>query len=355
MSTVSSLALDDEQRMLRDTVRDLLAEHSPVAQVRRLRDDPDSIGYDPKVWHRLTELGLIELLAPDAGTSFEAGIVARELGRNVVPSPLLATCAALHCLSAVGVPAPDGLVVLAHQESGHHSGRAPTTSATRVGDGYVLCGVKHHAPYGGEADTLVVSATLDGGTALFLVDGPATARRSGRLIDARHRARIELADAPGTLLCAPERGPDVLASALAHTTALLTAEMLGSAEAAIALTVAHLCQREQFGVPIGTFQALQHRAARLYVELELGTSLVLEALRLLDAGDDDAPVAVSAAKAFLNDMALTVASEGAQLHGGLGMTDEADIGLYLKRARVAASELGDSAYHHRIVAAARGV
>jgi alkylation response protein AidB-like acyl-CoA dehydrogenase len=131
--------------------------------------------------------------------------------------------------------------------------------------------------------------------------------------------------------------------------------MLGSAEAALAMTVAHLQQREQFGVLIGTFQALQHRAARLYVELELGTSLVLEALRLLDASDGEAPVAVSSAKAFLNDLAPALAGEGAQLHGGLGMTDEADIGLYLKRARVAAAELGDSAYHHRIVAAVRGV
>jgi alkylation response protein AidB-like acyl-CoA dehydrogenase len=108
-------------------------------------------------------------------------------------------------------------------------------------------------------------------------------------------------------------------------------------------------------VLIGTFQALQHRAARLYVDLELGTSLVLEALRLLDAGDEDAPVAVSAAKAFLSDLAPVLAGEGAQLHGGIGMTDEADIGLYLKRARVAAAELGDGAYHRRIVAAARGI
>jgi alkylation response protein AidB-like acyl-CoA dehydrogenase len=352
---VSKLALDDEQRMLRDTVRDLLAEHSPVAQVRRLRDDPASIGYDPKLWHRLIELGLIELLAPDAGTCFEAGIVARELGRNLVPSPFLATCAALHCCAAAGVTAPEGLVVLAHQEGGHHSDRSPSTTATPIMDGYALQGAKHHVAYGAEADALVVTAALDGVTALFLVDATAVTRRSGRLIDTRHRARIDLATAPGTLLCPPERASALLASALTHTTALLAAEMLGSAEAAFALTIAHLQQREQFGVLIGTFQALQHRAARLYVELELGTSLVLEALRLLDAGDAHATPAVSAAKAFMNDVALAVAREGAQLHGGLGMTDEADIGLYLKRARVAASELGDNAYHHRVVAGARGI
>jgi alkylation response protein AidB-like acyl-CoA dehydrogenase len=348
---VTTLALDDEQRMLRDTVRDLLAEHSPVAQVRRLRDDPDSIGFDPKVWHRLTELGAIELLSP--GTAFEAGIVARELGRNLVPSPFLATAAALHCLA--GAPVPDGLVVLAHQEGGHHSDRAPATTATQSAEGYLLNGVKDHVSYGAEADALVVSATLDGGTALFLVDGAAAVRRGARLIDSRHRARVELTDAPATLLCPPDRGSEVLAAALSQATALLAAEMLGSAEAALAMTVAHLQQREQFGVLIGTFQALQHRAARLYVDLELGTSLVLEALRLLDAGDEDAPVAVSAAKAFLSDLAPVLAGEGAQLHGGIGMTDEADIGLYLKRARVAAAELGDGAYHRRIVAAARGI
>lgn len=349
MSTSGSLALNDEQRMLRDTVRDLLSEHSPVSAVRRLRDEPDSIGYDPKVWGRLTELGAIELLEP--GTAFEAGIIARELGRRLVPSPFLAVAAALGCLD--GGTAPDGLVVLAHQECGHHSDRPPATTAVRAGDGYVLRGVKNHVSFGAEADALVVSATLDDATALFLVDGAATTRRGGRLIDTRHRARIELTDTPAILLCAA--GSAVLAAALTQTTALLAAEMLGSAEAALALTVAHLQQREQFGVLIGTFQALQHRAARLYIDLELGTSLVLEALRLLDAGDDDAPVAVSAAKAFLNDLALAVAGEGAQLHGGMGMTDEADIGLYLKRARVAAAELGESAFHHRIVAAARGI
>lgn len=353
MNTTGSLALDAEQRMLRDTVRDLLAEHSPVAQVRRLRDDPDSIGYDPKVWHRLTELGALELLAP--GTAFEAGIVARELGRNLVPSPFLATAAALHCLSLAGSPTPDGLVVLAHQEGGHHSDRAPATAAVSSREGYLLTGVKRHVSYGAEADVLVVSATLDGGTALFLVDGAGNTRRGARLIDTRHRAQVEFADAPATLLCAPDRGPEVLSVALTHTTALLAAEMVGSAEAALALTVAHLQQREQFGVLIGTFQALQHRAARLYVELELGTSLMLEALRLLDAGDADAAPAVSAAKAFLSNLAPALAGEGAQLFGGMGMTDEADIGLYLKRARVAAAELGDSTYHHRIVGAARGV
>lgn len=348
---MTGLALDDEQRLLRDTVRDLLAEHSPVAAVRRLRDDPDSPGYDTKVWHRLVELGAVELLAP--GTAFEAGIVARELGRNLVASPFLAMCAALRCLA--DTPVPDGLVVVAHQEGGHHSDRAPATTATARGDGYVLTGAKDHVPYGASAETLIVSATLEGRTALFLVEGTATVRRVGRLIDTQPRARVELTDTPGTLLLPPGRAEDVLRTAQLHTTALLAAEMLGSAEAAFALTVAHLQQREQFGVLIGTFQALQHRAARLYVELELGTSLVLEALRLLDAGDAEAPVAVSAAKAFLNEVALAVTAEGVQLHGGLGMTDEADIGLYLKRARVAAAELGDSAYHHRIVAAARGV
>jgi len=208
---------------------------------------------------------------------------------------------------------------------------------------------------------LVVTATLDGGTALFLVDAAAAERTSGRLIDAQPRARIRFSETPATLLCPPDSADDALRSAHLHTTALLAAEMLGLAEAAFALTIAHLQLREQFGVLIGTFQALQHRAARLYVDLELGTSLVLEALRALCTRDDissareEAVMAVSAAKAFMNEVALAVTAEGVQLHGGLGMTDEADIGLYLKRARVAASELGDSTYHHRVVAAARGL
>jgi acyl-CoA dehydrogenase len=337
--------------MLRDTVRDLLAEHSPVAAVRRLRDEAGSLGYDPKLWRRIIELGLVDLLAGDDANAFAAGVVARELGANLVASPYLATGTALHCLA--GAPVPDGLVVVAHQEGAHHSDRAPVTTATADGAGHRLTGTKQYVPFGAEADALVVSATLNGATALFLVDGAAPTRTRVRLMDTQHRARIEFDRTPGTLLCADAAA--VLAEALTHTTALLAAEMLGSAEGAFALTIAHLQQREQFGVLIGTFQALQHRAARLHVEIELGTSLVLDALRMLDAGHPEAPTAVSAAKAFMNDVALAVTAEGVQLHGGLGMTDEADIGLYLKRARVAAAELGDTSFHRRAVAAARGL
>jgi alkylation response protein AidB-like acyl-CoA dehydrogenase len=360
-----SLALGDEERMLRDTVRDLLAEHSPVAAVRRLRDAPECAGYDAKLWRRLVELGATELLLPNETGMLAAGVVARELGRNLVASPFLATSTSLRCLAAAGAPSLDALAdrvlagealtVPAFQEGGHHSDRAPATTATRSGTGYLLRGVKQHVPLGATADSLIVSAALDGATALFVVEGSAVERRAGRLIDTQPRARIELVDAPGVLLCPATHADEVLRSSRMHTTALLAAEMLGAAEAAFALTIAHLQRREQFDVLIGTFQALQHRAARLYVEIELGTSLVLEALRMLDAADPEAPVAVSAAKAFINDVALNVTAEGVQMHGGMGMTDEVDIGLYLKRARVAAAELGDSAYHHRVVAAARGL
>lgn len=368
---VTSLALSEEESALQAAVRELLADHSPVSTVRRLRDDPSSGGFDPEVWRRLAELGALDLLDPASaidGATFAAGVVARELGRTLAPTPYLATAAALWCLGSSSDSGPRALAdrvqagtvlaALADQEGAHHRTGLPATTATRSDDGFALHGVKQHVPFGGEAEVLLVSASLDGALALFLVDASLAQRTTVRLMDARHRARVEL-DAVhvghGALLWPPADAAGVLADATVRTTALLSAEMLGAAEAALTRTVEHLRTREQFGTLIGTFQALQHRAARLYLELELATSLVLEALRLVDAAADDAAEAVSGAKAFVSDTLLAITREGVQLHGGLGMTDEADIGLYLKRARVAAAELGDATHHRRLVATARHV
>jgi alkylation response protein AidB-like acyl-CoA dehydrogenase len=250
----------------------------------------------------------------------------------------------------------DRIVVLAHEETAHYPTSSLQTTATPNDAGYLLNGTKRYVPFGCEADQLIVSALLDGQPSLFIVDAQVAARQAVRLIDIQARATITLTDVQvgaDDLVCQPGDADPVLASAMTRGTALLAAELVGAAEAAFELTIEHLRRREQFDAIIGSFQALQHRAARAYLELELAISLVVEALRLCDASADDTTEAVSSAKAFASDTFLLIASEGVQLHGGLGMTDEADIGLYLKRARVGAEELGSAAHHRRVVSGQR--
>jgi acyl-CoA dehydrogenase len=293
-----------------------------------------------------------------------AMVVLEELGKNLVPEPIVSS---LTCATAIelggseavrrehfpAIAAGERIVALAHQEPyGRFALAAIDTSAEHAGTGFVLEGEKAHVIDGTLADWFVVTARAKDGVALFLVP----AKEAGvtvtaqKRIDGRSCASVRLERvkvAQGARLGAPEQGLRLLERVVDAGTVALTAEMLGSMSAAFAMTLDYLKTREQFGVAIGTFQALQHRASRLFVETELARSAVMYASGVLDGLDASASSrrAASVAKAKCSDAFMLVANESIQMHGGIGMTDEHPIGLFLKRARVCEMTFGDAAHH----------
>jgi alkylation response protein AidB-like acyl-CoA dehydrogenase len=337
----------EEQTMLRDAAKAWVAEKSPVTTFRKLRDGGNADGFDRAVWREMAEMGWTGILVPEeyGGTDLGCltlGIVLEETGRTLTASPLLST--ALIAASALvlgGTDAQkqewlpkiaDGSVVacFAVDEGAHH--HPEKLAMTRA-----LTGTKTFAAEGGAAD-LVVVATKDG---LFLVRGDAKGltRQALHSVDSRGFARLTFDGAEGEPLAAS------LDQVLDRARAGLAAEMLGTAAQAFEITLDYLKTRTQFGQLIGTFQSLQHRAAKMYTELELTRSCVEAALIAIDKGVNDVPLLVALAKAKASETLHLVSNEMIQMHGGIGMTDAHDAGLYLKRARVAEALYGGASYH----------
>ena len=376
-----ALVLNEEQMLLQQTAREFIEQTSPVSELRRLRDDNDADGIDRGVWKQMAELGWAGVTLPEelGGMDMgwlELGLLHEECGRTLTAHPMLSLALAGECIRRGGSdaqqkaqlePAAAGerLLALALQEGPHHAPFAVSTRATASSGGFELTGHKTQVLDGHIADTLVVVARTSGepgqrdGLSLFLVDpsSPGVQVTRTTMIDGRNAANVELTSA---VVAADARigeldaGADILEPALDRGTALLCAEMLGSMTAAFERTVEYLKTRQQFGVVIGSFQALKHRAAEMFVELELARSIVLDALTALDEGRDGARQLVHCAKARCNDAVFQIGNESVQLHGGIGVTDEEDIGLYLKRARVTQFALGNSGYHRDRFAALDG-
>ncbi|MGH7787355.1 MAG: acyl-CoA dehydrogenase family protein, partial [Candidatus Binatia bacterium] len=255
------------------------------------------------------------------------------------------------------VVAGELLLALAYQEAqSRYDLTHVTTRAERAGDGWRLSGEKRFVLDGNVADRLVVSARTAGGEreaegiTLFLLDAraPGVQTTRGNMLDGRNAATVRLegvAVAPGDLLGAVGQGAALLAQVIDRATAALCAEMIGGMDAAFAMTLDYLKTRQQFGVVIGSFQALKHRAAVMFTEIELARSAAMAAAMALDEQHPRAAEIVAAAKARCSETAMLVAHEGVQMHGGIGMTDEHDIGFYLKRARTAELTFGDAAWH----------
>jgi acyl-CoA dehydrogenase len=357
-----SLVLSEDERMLVESVRALLARSAPVTAFRALRDSGDLKRYDPALWRELVESGFAIPQLPEAeggvGMGYAAaGLVAQEMGRTLAAAPLLSTAVAVELLLVAGDAAQkerllpglvDGsrLAALALEEGGRHDPDAIAAKATRSGEGWVLDGEKRFAVDGGIADLLIVAAAGDDGPVLLAVDAkaPGVTVTPRDLIDSRNAADLRFSGvkvSAGDALAGGANGRAALERALDVGRALLAAELLGLCEEAFDRTVAYLKEREQFGAKIGSFQALQHRAARLYINLELGRGAVLKALRALDGGDKAASLLASVAKGFMARISREMMIEAVQLHGGIGVTDELDIGLFLKRARVAGETFGD--------------
>lgn len=372
------LYLNDEQTMLRDTAKDFVAEHAPVSHMRSLRDAKDATGFSRDLWKQFAEMGFTGMLMDegDGGLGLghvEAGVVLEEIGRNLSPSPFLSTAvAAVEALKGSaqaqrwfpGILSGDTVAALAIDEGAKHRASVAMT-AERSGNGFRLSGKKQFVAHGHVADLLIVAARTAGsaddedGVTLFAVskDAAGLTATPERLADASLAARIEFdgvevdADA---VIGEVDAGRGPLGRLLRAGRTGASAEMLGVGGGAMDMTVGYLKERKQFGTLIGSFQALQHRAAHLYSEMEVARAAVLKAQQLLDAGDERADAAVSVAKAMTGLATTLAVQEGVQMHGGIGMTDEYDIGFYMKRGRVLAEMFGDANFHADALARAAG-
>ncbi len=377
-----SLVLSEEQELLRDAARSFVADHCTVDALRKLRDERPEAGFDRALWKPMAELGWAGIPFPEeyggAGLGLaELGVVLEELGRRLVVTPFLSTVLlgggtlleggseAQRQAILPGVCEGETILALAAQEPPRHAPHQVETRARREGSGWRISGRKTLVLDGAAADHLVVLARTTGdpeareGLTLFLVDPTAAgvARKPTFLIDSRSAANVELADVPigeGDVIGEVDRGADVLDPVLDRAAVALSAEMLGGIQEAFERTVAYLKEREQFGVKIGSFQGLKHRAGRWFCEVELTRSIVLQALRALDDGAENAAELASACKARVSDTFRLSGEEGIQMHGGIGVTDEEDIGFFMKRARVSELLLGDAAFHRDRFAALRG-
>ena len=376
------LYLNDDQTTLKDTIRDFVAEAAPVSHMRALRDADDRTGFSLDLWKQFAEMGFTGILiGEDHGGlgmgHVEAGIVLEEIGRNLSPSPFLSTAvAAVTALKGSaqaerwfpGIVAGETVAALAIDESAKHRD-AIGLKAERSGNGFKLTGAKRFVAHGHVADLLIVAARTAGGAddtdgiTLFAVDRGALGLTAApeRLADASLASRIEfdgVAVDADAVIGEVDAGHDPLGRLLRAGRTGSAAELVGVGAGAMDMTVGYLKERKQFGALIGSFQALQHRAAHLYSEMEVARAAVLKAQQMLDVGSDaagaDVEGAVSVAKA-MSAMATTLSvQEGIQMHGGIGMTDEYDIGFYMKRARVLAELFGDANFHADRLARAAG-
>jgi acyl-CoA dehydrogenase len=376
------LVLTEEQEMLRESARGFLDEKAPVSALRKLRDENNTDGFDRGLWKEMAEMGWAGILVDEAhgGADFGfvgAGLIAEEMGRTLTASPFLSTSilAATALKKIAGeaqqqehlpkIAAGEALFALAVDEGAKHRPAATTMQAEKHGNGFKLSGSKTFVADGAIADKIIVAARSAGapgekeGLTLFLVDAAANGLEKERtvMVDSRGYGRLDFNGVEATgddVLGEVDNGYDALEGVLSAGRAGLAAEMSGAAQQAFQMTTDYLKERKQFGVEIGAFQALQHRAAHLYSELELVKSAVLKALQDLDAMYGAAGLSCSLAKAKAGEVAKLASQEAVQMHGGIGMTDEYDIGFYMKRIRAAQEMFGDAAFHADRFAKLRG-
>ena len=377
-----SLVLTEDQEMLRESAHGFIQDRSPVSKLRELRAKDVPERFDRALWSEMAEMGFAGVLVPEAqgGAAFGftgAGVIAEEMGRTLTASPFLSTAVmAATALGQMGtdeqkdrylpsVATGESLFAVAVDEGRKHAPSSIAMTAERSGNGFKLSGAKTFVADGLAADQIIVAARTGGGEdepegiTLFVVDAKAagvTAERMATVDERGHaRLRFEGVEVDGdAVLGEVDQGYQGLERVLNGGRAILSAEMTGAADAAFAMTMDYLKERKQFGVPIGSFQALQHRAAHLLTELEMAKAISLQACQAMDDDMDEAGPTVSLAKAKVGQVAKLATQEAIQMHGGIGMTDEYDVGFYLKRVRVAQEMLGDPDFHTNRLAAVLG-
>jgi alkylation response protein AidB-like acyl-CoA dehydrogenase len=368
-----ALVLNEEQVMLRDSAAGFLAEKATVAHLRALRDSGSERGFSDDVWREMAQMGWAGIAIPEAfgglGYGYTGlGLVLEQAGRNLSASPLLSTvlvgATVIEELAneqqkeqlLPAVAAGERLITLALQEGPHHAPVNSVLSATLESDDYILNGRKLLVMEASAADTFIVIARTGGeagdeqGLSAFLVDAASAGLtiEPRSMVDSRSTGAVVLENVrvpASNLLGEADEAWGGLERALDIANIGLAAELLGLSTEAFERTVSYLKERQQFGRVIGTFQGLAHRAAELFAELELARSIVLQALHKIDEGESELSLVASAAKAKLCEVAQRATNEAIQMHGGIGMTDEHEIGFFIKRARVVQHTYGDYNYH----------
>ena len=368
-----ALILNEEQQSLKDIAREFLQKNAPVTHFRKIRDTENELGYDETLWKEMVDLGWSGILIPEEYGGFDFGMVGmgsifEEMGKTLTPSPLFSTGVLGASLISLGgndsqkqslLPKiVDGSLTtaLALEEGSRHSPFSINTKAVKDGDNFKISGEKTFVIDGHTAGLLIVAARTDGsiddssGISLFLVDpnskGIEITKTS--MVDSRNAASIQFKDAivsSSEILGEQNNGAGILEEVLDRAQIAISAEMLGNASQAFDITLEYLKERKQFGAVIGTFQALQHRAAEMYSELELTKSSVIAACNAVDENSNDLKRMASLAKFKAGETNYLVTNEAVQMHGGVGVTDEYDVGLYMKRARVTEQIFGNSEYH----------
>jgi alkylation response protein AidB-like acyl-CoA dehydrogenase len=373
-----ALILTEEQGMLRDSAKSFLADNAPVSELRKLRDTRNADGFSRGLWKQFGEMGFTGVLIPEAYGGMglglvEAGVVMEEIGRNLTASPFLASnvVAATALLNAGSdaqkqatlpkIATGELIATLAVDEHSKHNPRNTALKAEKSGGGYTLDGAKTFVLDGHVADLFIVAARTSGakgelaGVTLFLVEARTKGVSVERvvMVDAHNAARVTFSGVSvpeSAVLGKVGEGMMPLNAALSAGRVAASAEMLGIADEVFTRTVNYLKERQQFAKIIGEFQALQHRAAHLYCEIEFTRSAVLKALQALDEGTPTAIGLASVAKAKAGTTVTLAVQEGVQMHGGIGMTDEFEMGFFMKRARVLQELFGDATYHADLLA-----
>ena len=377
-----SLLLNEEQSLLKDSAKAFVDENANLASIRAKRKEPKKAEIDLEKWKKVVELGWTAIPFSEEygglGLGYaELGVVLEELGRGLVDVPLFSNIVlAGGVLDLAGneeqkkrylpeLISGTNFISLAYQEGARHTPNLITTTLSEKSEGFTLSGKKQLVLDGGSANYLIVVCRSSGaetdreGLSVVIVDAKAegVVVKNNLLLDGSRAANIEFQDvvvSKEDLIGPQGQGADTLDKVYAQASVALSAEMLGSAQTAFEMTLEYLKVREQFGAKIGSFQGLKHRASRWFCEIELSKSIVLKALRAIDSDDAKKDKIAHACKARLSSSFHLSGVEGVQMHGGIGVTDEHDIGLYMKRARVTELLLGDEAFHREKFAALSG-
>ena len=368
----------EDQAMLAESASGFMADEGNIAkQLRHWRDRNCKDGFGHALWKQMAEMGFTGMLLDeeDGGLGMghvEAGIVLEEIGRNLTPSPfltssVLAATALKHGSADMkgrylpGLIEGESVYAVAVDETAKHRPSRITTKAEKSGNGFKLSGSKSFVVQGPSSDMIVVAARTSGsdededGITLFSVpkDASGMTQDPVRLVDSSMASHITFdgVELDGDAVIGEvDGGRDVLNAMLTAGRLGAAAEGVGVASGAMDMTIDYLKQRKQFGKLIGEFQGLQHRASHLYSEVEIARAVVIKAQQLADAGAESAELMSSVAKAKVAKAASLAVREGVQMHGGIGMTDEYDIGLYMKRDRALSEFLGDAFFHANRVA-----
>jgi acyl-CoA dehydrogenase len=368
-----ALILNEEQQSLKDIASEFLQSNAPVTHFREIRDTQNELGYDESLWMEMVNLGWSGILIPEEYGGFDFGMVGmgsilEEAGKTLTPSPLFSTGVLGASLLTLGgndsqkqtyLPQiVDGTLTtaLALEESNRHAPYSIDTQAKKNGDQFIISGCKNFVIDGHSSNLLIVAARTEGsvndesGITLFLVnsDSQGVEITKTSMVDSRNAANIKFSDvtvSSENILGEENNGASLLEVILDRAQIAISAEMLGNASQAFNLTLEYLKERKQFGAVIGTFQALQHRAAEMYSELELTKSSVIAACNAVDENSNDLRRMASLAKFKSGETNHLITNEAVQMHGGVGVTDEYDVGLFMKRARVTEQIFGNSEYH----------